>query len=78
MVIMPAIKNLMPAKRMVDGTLLTGISKADAVFIAGVALPHNAQQSNAKRATAMGVVNMFLSFFILFPFQSRLVLARRL
>ena len=53
-VIIPAIVNLAPAKRMVDATPGSGISNAEAVFIAGVALPQRAQQSSAMSVRIMG------------------------
>ena len=61
----PAPVNLIPAKSMVDGTLLTGIKRADAVLIAGVALPQSAQQRSAERTRIIGVENI-LSFSLIF------------
>ena len=43
---------------------LSGISRADAVLIAGVALPQSAQHKRAQRVITIGFVNMFLFSFI--------------
>lgn len=57
----PAAKNLMPAKRSCEGVSSDAIfNKPYPIFINGNALPHNAQQSIARKHTTAGLHNMYL------------------
>lgn len=61
-VIIPATINLHPAYK----TLLPAVSifiKANPIFIAGKALPHNAQVKSARTATTTGLVKKLILLF---------------